>query len=369
MRILVVFRAMTKNWLRSRSGLFFSFLFPVIFLLLFGSILGGASKPIPLAVQNNDLVGGVPTQLSQSFVTALNSTSVLRVNPLPTSTNVTAYVIGQAGTFGGAPRVLVIPQGFAAGLGTGSRVNLSYIASASDQLGAQVGSVVTSYADTFSSQLGGSTSLIGVDSSPSSARTLTSVDYYMPSILAAFMMTNGVIGLTSIASEFRRNGLTKRLSATPLTKLEWILGNVMSQALLAAILAGVMILLGIVVYHTAVTVDLYTLVFIATGAILFSGIGMTLAGIVRDPEAAAGLGNAIAFPMMLLSGTYWPVSIMPDFLQAVARVLPLTYFSEALRDSMVVGNLSAALFNLEVVAAFAVGFIVIGARVTRWKEA
>jgi len=52
-------------------------------------------------------------------------------------------------------------------------------------------------------------------------------------LTAAFMMTNGVIGLTSIASEFRRSGVTKRLSATPLRKYEWIVGNVLSQAVLA----------------------------------------------------------------------------------------------------------------------------------------
>lgn len=241
MRIIVVFKAVTRNWLRSRSGLFFSFLFPVVFLLLFGSI-------------------------------------------------------------------------------------------------------------------------------PASVRSLTPVDYYMPGLIAAFVMINGIIGLTNIATEFKRTGLTKRLSATPLTKLEWILGNVLSQTVLAVVLAAVMIVLGISIYHTVVTIDLYTALILLTGAILFSGIGMTLAGLVKDPEAAVGLGNAVAFPMMFLSGTFWPVAIMPGFLQALARVLPLTYFSEGLRDSMVVGNVYAALLNLGVTAAFAVAFIAIGAKVTRWRE-
>jgi ABC-2 type transport system permease protein len=59
---------------------------------------------------------------------------------------------------------------------------------------------------------------------------------------------------------------------------------------------------------------------------------------------------------------------MPSFLQLAARVLPLTYVSEALRDTMVVGNTSAALLNLGAVSAFAVAFIVVGAKVTRWME-
>ena len=95
---------------------------------------------------------------------------------------------------------------------------------------------------------------------------------------------------------------------------------------------------------------------------------MTLAGVVKDPEAAAGLGNAIAFPMMFLSGTYWPVSIMPAFLQSTAQFLPLTYFSEALRGSMVVGISASFMTSLGITAAFALGFVLVGSLVTRWKE-
>jgi len=363
-----VFKAITRNWLRSRSGLFFSFLFPVMFLLLFGSIFGNSTSSIPLTVQNNDLVGGVPTSLSTSFIAALNSTHILIVSILPASSNVTTYVYDQGSSFGGDPRVIVIPPGFATNLTAGRPVELSYTSSPADQLGGQVESVISGVVDSFNFKFANQQPLIGLSLVSASVRPLSQVDYYMPGLIAAFMMTNGIIGLTNVATEFKRTGLTKRLSVTPLTRLEWILGNVLSQTVLAVVLAAVMIVLGIGIYHTAVTIDLYTALILFAGAILFSGIGMTLAGLVKDPEAAAGLGNAIAFPMMFLSGTFWPVSIMPGFLQVLARVLPLTYFSEGLRDSMVVGNVSAALLNLGVTVAFAVAFIVIGGMVTRWRE-
>ncbi len=370
MRVMVVFKAVTKNWLRSRSGLFFSFLFPVMFLLVFGSIFGNSNNSVPLTVQNNDQSGGVPTGLSQSFVTALNSTKVLSIKLLPVSENVTAYVQKQASSYGGDPRVLVIPAGFAANVSgrPPSAVKLTYISSPSDTLGPQVGGIITSVSNAFNFKIANAQQVISVASVSSSSRVLKYIDYYMPGLIAAFMMTNGVIGLTSIATEFKRSGLTKRLSATPLTKLEWIVGNVMSQAVLALLLAAVMILLGIGIYKTTVTINVTTIAILVMGAVLFSGIGMTLAGLVRDPEAASGLGNALAFPMMFLSGTFWPVSIMPSFLQAAARALPLTYFSDGLRNSMVVGNSSAALSNLGVTAVLAVVFILVGARATRWKE-
>jgi ABC-2 type transport system permease protein len=368
MRVYVVFKAITRNWLHSRSGLFFSFLFPVVFLLIFGSVFGGSSSSLPLTVQNNDVVAGAPTPVSVSFIVALNSTRVLSVSMLPAGSNVTKYVEDQASSFGGDPRVLVIPSGFAADIAAQEPVNLTYTSSPSDQLAGQVEGVVSEVANSFNFQLAQKQPLVGLASVSASVRPLNEVDYYMPGLIAAFMMTNGVIGLTNVATEFKRTGLTKRLSATPLTKLEWILGNVLSQTVLAMALAAVMIVLGAALFHTSVTVDGYTVAILVSGAIMFSGIGMALAGLVKDPEAAAGVGNAIAFPMMFLSGTFWPLSIMPGFLQAVARVLPLTYFSEGLRDSMVVGNAHAALLNLAATTIFAVAFIAIGAWATRWQE-
>jgi len=367
-RITAVFKAITKNWLRSRSGLFFSFIFPVIFLLIFGSIFGSSSSSVPLTVQNNDLTSGTPSSLSSSFITALNSTHILSVGMLPAGSNVTNYVYDQASSFGGDPRVLVIPQGFATDVASGKQVQLTYISSPSDQLSGEVESAISGVENSFNFRFIGQEPLVGLSSVSASVRPLSEVDYYMPGLIAAFMMTNGVIGLTNVATEFKRTGLTKRLSATPLTKLEWILGNVLSQTVLAVLLAVVMIVLGIGIFHTTVAINVYTILILVAGAVMFSGIGMTLSGLVKDPEAAAGLGNVIAFPMMFLSGTFWPVSIMPMFLQDVAKVLPLTYFSEGLRDSMVVGNISASLLNLAAVAVLAVAFIVIGAKATRWRQ-
>ena len=368
MRTTAVFKAVTLNWLRSRSGLFFSFLFPLIFLLLFASIFGSPNNSIPLTVQNNDLNGSAPTPLSSAYVAALNSTQVLVVSTIPSSQNASAFLQAQAGSFGGNPRLLVIPAGFEANVTGGLPVNLMYRYSPSDQLGVEAEGVVSSVADAFGLKIIGQNRMIGVSFISFSARPLKYVDYYMPGLIAAFIMTNGVIGLTSVASEFRRTKLIKRLSATPLTKLDWILGNVISQTVLALLLSAVMILIAIILYHSAVSIDVYSVATLVVGAVLFSGIGITLGGLIRDPEAASGLGNAIAFPMMFLSGTYWPIDAMPSYLQVVAKILPLTYFADGLRDAMILNNVSGVLTNLGIVGAFTVAFVAIGVWATRWKE-
>ncbi len=368
MKVAAIFKAVTKNWLRSRSGLFFSFLFPVIFLLVFGSIFGGTGNTsYQLYVQNLDMGSG-PPGLSQIFVKALNSTHVLSIKMLDPSVNATSFIRNTTAFFGSEPRVLVIPSGFQQRLLAKENVNLIFISSPADQSAQFVWGIVNDVSFRFEMFLQNSTQLINVTTVSSSYRSLRAVDYYVAGITAAFMMTNGVIGLTSVASEFRRRGFLKRLFSTPVTKTDWIVGNVLSQTVLGILLTGVMIALAIIVYHSSVSINIYTVASIFAGAVLFSGIGMTLAGLVSDPEAASGLGNAVAFPMMFLSGTFWPIDIMPQFLQSIARALPLTYFADSLRDSMLLQNYGAATLNIAITAAFAVFFMFLGSRLTRWGE-
>ena len=84
-RILIIFNAVTKNWLRSRSGLFFSILFPILLLLVFGGAFGGGGPTTySLFVQNLDTAtAGTPTGLSNAFVEALNSTEAFDIKKIP----------------------------------------------------------------------------------------------------------------------------------------------------------------------------------------------------------------------------------------------------------------------------------------------
>ncbi len=108
--------------------------------------------------------------------------------------------------------------------------------------------------------------------------------------------------------------------------------------------------------------------FIITGAIAFSSIGMVPCGFVKDVEPASGAGNAIAFPMMFLSGAFWSIEMMPEYLQTVAMFLPLYHFHQGLMQIMILQNPPQALWPFIIVLTFAVVFTILAARVTKWKE-
>ena len=416
-RPLVIFSAVTKNWIRSRSGLFFSIMFPVLLLLVFGAIFGGTggTSASTLFVQNLDRnSGGTTTQLSSVFVEALNSTKTFAIKDVPADADPKVWARDNLGPLGGNIRIVTISKGFQNDLLNGTfkvqvgisynllnytyhylplndtvkpiyeqglaqlqqynetlpdaRTSLTLMFDASDQSATVIKNIVISVANAFNYRIIGATSVIEFKEESVVGRSYGAVDYYVPGIIAAFIMSNGIIALTSITSEFKRRGIIKRLSITPLTKFDWIIGNVLSQTLLSLILTAIMIFVGWIVFRVQAIPDALTIILIFLGSVMFSGLGMVLGGLVKDVEAASALGNAIAFPMMFLSGTYFPMEFMPSYLQSFARFLPLTYFSEGLRYALIYKYTEGVLTNMAVVSALAVAFIILGSVVTRWKE-
>src|SRR2546422_605581 len=97
-------------------------------------------------------------------------------------------------------------------------------------------------------------------------------------------------------------------------------------------------------------------------------IGMVLANFVKEAEGADAAANAITFPMMFLSGTFWPRETLPDILKVIANFMPLTYINDGLRDSMIYLLPGQAVTNTIIALGLAVFFIVLGSLLMNWKE-
>jgi ABC-2 type transport system permease protein len=109
-------------------------------------------------------------------------------------------------------------------------------------------------------------------------------------------------------------------------------------------------------------------VFIVLDVFAFVGIGMILTRFVKEAQSAAAAANAITFPMMFLSGSFFPMEMMPGFLQRLAKLLPLYYVNEGLRASMVVVDNMAALRYSAVIGVFAAVVFILGVITTKWEE-
>jgi len=95
---------------------------------------------------------------------------------------------------------------------------------------------------------------------------------------------------------------------------------------------------------------------------------MILTRFVKEAQSAAAAANAISFPMMFLSGSFFPIELMPGFLQKIARILPLYYVNEGLRAAMVFEDNIAALRCATIIGVFAGVVFILGILATKWEE-
>jgi len=104
------------------------------------------------------------------------------------------------------------------------------------------------------------------------------------------------------------------------------------------------------------------------GPMLFASLGMLVGTLTKNPETAGVIGNIVTFPMMFLSGTFFPIAIMPQYLQSIAHVLPLFYIIEGLNAVMVYANYAQALIDIAVVTVITVILFVAAAKLFKWRE-
>ncbi|MDG6922595.1 MAG: ABC transporter permease [Nitrososphaerota archaeon] len=95
---------------------------------------------------------------------------------------------------------------------------------------------------------------------------------------------------------------------------------------------------------------------------------MLVGTVTKSVESAGVVGNIITFPMMFLSGTFFPISLMPGYLQTFAHVLPLYYLIAGLNNVMIYGNFSAALLDVAVLSVISAIVFVLAVRFFKWRE-
>jgi len=122
------------------------------------------------------------------------------------------------------------------------------------------------------------------------------------------------------------------------------------------------------VFKVNLHIDAWLLVFILLDVFSFVGIGMILTRFVKEAQSAAAAANAISYPMMFLTGSFFPIELMPGFLQKFAKMLPLYYVNEGLRASMVFVDHMAALKYSAIVGVFAAVVSSLGVLATKWEE-
>lgn len=164
-------------------------------------------------------------------------------------------------------------------------------------------------------------------------------------------------------------GILRRLSTTPLKVWQYFLSTMIGQALIGLISLAIMFVIAILVFKLQVVGNYFELAaFLILSITMILGIGLALGGWAKNERQVAPLANIVVFPMMFLSGTFFPRFLMPEWLQNVSNFLPLTPVIDGIRLITTEGkHLVDILPQIGLIGIWLVVIYVIAFRVFRWE--
>ncbi len=195
------------------------------------------------------------------------------------------------------------------------------------------------------------------------------VDWVMPGVLAMNMMFSCLWGVGWVVVRYRKNGVLRRLQATPLTPLEFLTAQVIAR-LIIIIVVTTMVFVGadLVVDFTMRGSYLALFLVFFSGAACLTSMGLIVATRLKTEEVADGLLNLISWPMMIFSGVWFSMEGTHPFAQTLSSLFPLTHLVEAARRIMIDGaGLSGVAFEIGLLSGLTVLLLVVCARLFRWS--
>ena len=368
-----VFVAHYKQFIRDRAALFFTFIFPIMFILIFGWVF---SDP---GVQHFDVVVVTAQDSPQTTAAIAQGLSMVEADdeyvfkdededtiPVVEEGELDAQL--QSLRDGDLDAVVAVPEGSDESLSAGQPVGLEVHYDPSQTSNQQILiPILQQVVDEIDRTMQGSISLIGLEEHSTQSHRLRYIDYLVPGILGMALMFTGIYGAMPIIQQ-RQAHLMKRLGCTPLRRSTLVFGELAFRMVLVLVTAVLIVAVGRLVFDVQMVGNWGSLCgIVILGTLVFVCIGYTIAAFVRTVEGAEPIINIITFPMMFLSGTFFEVQNMPSFIEPVVKIMPLTYLGDALRQIMVDGSpLYPMMTDMAVMAGWAVVCLVITIRFFRW---
>ena len=305
--------------LRNRGSLFFSLVFPLIFIAIFGLL--GASK--------NQLTIGALDSLDsgQPLYAIINTVASSKDSPitLQKGTQVTLEKKLSQGKID----ALIEP-------GPDGRHLQLLTSNSNAQGGAQASGVMSGLLNRANLQAAGvSNPAFGLDSREISGKPYRSIDFALPGQLGFSLVSIATFGVAFPFLTLRKTLVLKRIFATGVSPLTFIVSQGLSRSLQALFQTAVLIIAGVLFFHfslaNGVSTVLQMLILAFLGVITFLGFGILFSNIARDEQTLPIVLNLFSFPQFLLAGVFFPTDNFPDWLQKIGNNLPLAYLNQAMR--------------------------------------
>ena len=167
--------------------------------------------------------------------------------------------------------------------------------------------------------------------------------FIIPGIAAMAIMQNGIFSVVFTLLSYKNQGVLRRLQATPISPSHFIVGHLISRVTIIILQTFLLLIMGVFILGVSIGQGsimawINILLLSLLGGVLFLSIGLAISSLAPSEDSAPALANLVTFPMLFLSGVFFPIDFLPKFVGYVSNVLPLTHLAQGIRLSALYGN-------------------------------
>lgn len=353
-----------KRLFRDKVAIFFVFFFPLIFLIIFGSIFN-SDNDISFKV---GLLNESNTQFSKEFEKQLRDNKVFDIDKEVVSLDKAKEKMNR----GQISATIILPAQFGEvkdGKQYPSGQAQILFDQNNEQAGRTLGSIMESIFTEINDKLVPHEEPFSVKTESTATKGLRQFDYTFSGILGFTLLSLGIFGPTTVFPRLKQHGVLRRYHTTTLKVWQYFVGNVISNAFVGLLAVSVMFVTAVTMFDLNMRGNYLILAFIvALGTIMLFGIGLALGGWAKNENQAAPLAQLVTLPMMFLSGVFFPTFLMPDLLQKITQFIPLTSVVDAVRLTVTENaGLSQLAPEIGIMAGWTVVIYIIAFKVFRWE--
>jgi ABC-2 type transport system permease protein len=320
-----------KIFFREKGTIFWTIAFPVLVMLLFSAIFGRETPfTANIGVVNLDGMG-----TSTAAIAGLNQTGVFNIkifedkNEALRALNATEI-----------RAVITIPENFSVNLASGGSVQVLLVV---DETSPDVARIIRDIVKTFFTEfykhlpnVNFSEPISIIEEQTVTGEKIGYKEYILPGMLCYPLLFSSMVASTGAIVYERERGTLKRIRASPIHPLSMLLGKTVAALLQTAITILIIAVLGAFVLNPNVNWNISALLpILFLGSMNGIAIGLLISCIGRSPQEASGAATTIGIVLQWFTGMYFPLEYLPEYLQQVGKIVPMTYAAQAIRDIMI----------------------------------
>jgi ABC-2 type transport system permease protein len=203
---------------------------------------------------------------------------------------------------------------------------------------------------------------------PSFPGGTSAVSVWTPGLLSLATTLLPVQTLVATSSNYKKTKIFKQLSLTPITKVEWLSSKVLWFTIIDfyAFVAELAVLVFAFGAHVSLTP--WIIPFLVLGMVFFTALSMLIGTRAGSPETANTVSYLVLMLMLLFAGVFFPVTLMPWYLQDFAHIMPQFYVIDGLNSVMILSDYTRAAIDTVILAVLAIIMFALAARLSKWRE-